>query len=141
MKKRVCPKHTLFFLTTVPSSPQSTGTPSSTPSAPPPHFHSHPDSNPDVPPLLLPDNPSSGLAPTLAMNAVAIPSVYPLLSHGSPSHPHSKFRCYGHCSPSRGHRPSRPGVWIGYRRCGGRRNDSLRHQNHGGGERYPGRAR
>lgn len=45
------------------------------------------------------------------------------------------------CSPSRGHRPSRPGVWIGYRRCGGRRNDSLRHQNHGGGERYPGRAR
>lgn len=44
-------------------------------------------------------------------------------------------------SPSRGHRPSRPGVWIGYRRCGGRRNDSLRHQNHGGGERYPGRAR
>lgn len=109
--------------------------------AQPPHFHSHPDSNPDVPPLLLPDNPSSGLAPTLAMNAVAIPSVYPLLSHGSPSRPHSKFRCYGHCSPSRGHRPSRPGVWIGYRRCGGRRNDSLRHQNHGGGERYPSRAR
>ena len=92
--------------TTFPPSPQSTGTPSSTPSAPPLRFHSHPDSNPGVLPPLLPDNPSSMSLPAPAENVVATLYAYLWALRGSPVHPRSKQLCYSHCNPVHAPRPS-----------------------------------
>lgn len=141
MKKARGLCHLPYSLTTSPSSPQSTDTSSSTPSAPPRRSRSSPGSNRGVLLPLLPDNPSVRRAPIRGASGVAIRFLCLWGFHNGPIRLRSRFLQSEHCSHGRGRRPSRPDVWSGSGRHGGRRNDSRCHQIHVGGARSPRPAR